>query len=82
MKNIRFFEALTFVYEILYDLISLYFWCRNASDSDVESPNELERMSIYVTRMERESRLGTLNRGPYPLEIQPPTLVVANDELT
>ena len=24
MKNIRFFEALTFVYEILYDLISFY----------------------------------------------------------
>jgi hypothetical protein len=45
------------------------------SDSDVESPYELERMSIYVTRMERESRLGTLDRGPYPLEIQPPTLV-------
>ena len=32
-------------------------------------------MSIYVTRMERESRLGTFDRGPYPLEIQPPTLV-------
>ena len=32
-------------------------------------------MSIYVTRMERESRLGTLDRGPYPLEIQPPRLV-------
>jgi hypothetical protein len=32
-------------------------------------------MSIYVTRMEGESRLGTLHRGPYPLEIQPPTLV-------
>ena len=32
----------------------------------------LERMSIYVTRMERESRL---DRGPYPLEIQPPILV-------
>ena len=26
-------------------------------------------MSIYVTRMERESRLGTLDRGPYPLVI-------------
>ena len=44
------------------------------SDSDVESPYELERMSIYVTRMERVSRLGT-DRGPYPLKIQPPTLV-------
>ena len=28
-----------------------------------------------VTRMERESQLGTLDRGPYPLEIQPAPLV-------
>ena len=45
------------------------------SDYDVKSPYELERMPRYVTRMERESQLDTLDRGPYPLEIQPPTSI-------
>ena len=47
----------------------------STSDSDVESPYELERLSRCVARMERESQLDTLDRGPYPLVIQPPTSI-------
>ena len=41
------------------------------SDSDVESPYEPERLSRYVSRMQREIELDTSDRSPYPLEIQP-----------
>ena len=47
----------------------------STSDTDVESPYELERLSRYFTRMERESQLDTLDRCPYPLVIQPPTSI-------
>ena len=45
------------------------------SDSDVESPYDPERLSRYVSRMQREIELDTSDRGPYPLEIQPPTSI-------